>query len=66
MKQDGSDRPPRSVDGFDRGWAGHRRRQARIGLALTPLQRLRWLEETMEEMRRLLGRSRAVRPEPQD
>jgi hypothetical protein len=46
-------------DGFDRGWVGHRRRQARIGLGLTPSQRLRWLEQTMDEMRRLLGRARA-------
>jgi hypothetical protein len=58
MKHDGSDPPPRSVEGFDRGWEGHRRRQARIGLALTPLQRLRWLEQTMDELRRLLGRAR--------
>jgi len=42
---------------FDSGYEGHFRRQARIGLKLTPAQRLRWLEETMEEMRRLLGRA---------
>ena len=66
MKQDGSGRPYRSVDGFDRGWVGHRRRQVRIGLGLTPLQRLRWLEQTMDEMRRLLGRARTVRHERQE
>ena len=65
MKHDGSDQPHRSMDGFDRGWDGHRRRQARIGLALTPVQRLRWLEQTMEEMQRLLGRARTVRQERQ-
>ena len=63
MKHDESDRQHQSVDGFDRGWDGHRRRQARIGLRLTPLQRLRWLEQTMDEMQRLLGRARVFRQE---
>jgi hypothetical protein len=49
-----------SSAGFDRGFDGHRRRQAVAGLALTPAQRLRWLEDTMQEMRRLLGRARGV------
>ena len=49
-------------DGFDRGWEGHARRQAAIGLELTPAQRLRWLEETMATMRRWLGRARQGRP----
>ena len=44
--------------GFDNGHSGHQRRQARLGLALTPAERLRWLEETMKEMRALLGRAR--------
>jgi hypothetical protein len=47
--------------GFDRGFAGHSRRQAVAGLALTPAERLRWLEEAMIEMRRLLGRARKRR-----
>ena len=63
MRKDESDPASRSEDGFDRGWDGHRRRQARIGLGLTPLQRLRWLEETVDEMRRILGRARAVQSE---
>ena len=50
-------------DGFDRGFDGHRRRQLIAGLALTPAQRLKWLEDTMAEMRRLLGRARPI-PEP--
>jgi hypothetical protein len=49
-------------DGFDRGWEGHARRQATIGLALTPAERLRWLEETMATMRRWLGRAEESRP----
>lgn len=43
----------------DPGWdyAGHRRRQARLGLELSPAERLRWLEESMEELRKLVGRA---------
>jgi hypothetical protein len=47
---------------FDRGFEGHSRRQARLGLKLTPAKRLRWLEQTMEELRGLLGRARQGRP----
>jgi hypothetical protein len=56
-----SDPRPADEGRFDSGWEGHRRRQARPGLALTPLQRLRWLEPTMDELRRVLGRARAAR-----
>lgn len=45
---------------------GHRRRQARLGLQLTPPQRLLWLEQTMAEMRLLLGRARGIKPRRQD
>jgi predicted oxidoreductase len=48
--------------GFDRGFDGHARRQARIGLHMTPAERLRWLERTMEELRPLVGRARQGRP----
>ena len=41
-----------------RGFEGHRRRQARLGLGLSPAERLRWLEESMEELGRLVGRAR--------
>jgi len=47
---------------FDRGFEGHSRRQARLGLKLTPAERLRWLEQTMEELRGLLGRARQGHP----
>ena len=47
---------------FDRGFEGHNRRQARLGLKLTPAERLRWLEQTMEELRGILGRARQGRP----
>lgn len=53
---------PDEEAGFDRGFEGHRRRQARLGLRLTPAERLRWLEQTMEELRRLVGRARHGRP----
>jgi hypothetical protein len=46
------------ANGFDRGFDGHWRRQVRRGLALTPAERLRWLEQTVEELRRLVGRAR--------
>ena len=64
QKELGRPRPP--GDGFDRGWEGHRRRQARLGLQLTPPQRLLWLEQTMAEMRLLLGRARGIKPRRQD
>jgi hypothetical protein len=44
--------------GVPRGFDGHRRAQARRGLSLTPAERLRWLEETMETLRRWQGRAR--------
>ena len=43
---------------FPRGFDGHRRAQARIGLSLTYAERLRWLEETMVALRRWQGRAR--------
>ena len=36
----------------------HRRRQIRRGLDLTPAERLRWLEESVAELRGLLDQSR--------
>ena len=48
--------------GFDRGFEGHWRRQVRLGLALTPAQRLRWLEQIMDELRPLVGRARLATP----
>jgi hypothetical protein len=49
-------------DRFDRGYEGHRRRQARLGLNLTPAERLRWLEQAMDELRGILGRARRAGP----
>ncbi len=37
---------------------GTRRHHIRLGLQLTPTERLRWLEETVDEMRRLQGLAR--------
>jgi hypothetical protein len=45
--------------GFPRGWDGHRRAQAGIGLGMTPAERLRWLQETL---RRWQGRARSPSP----
>ncbi len=47
---------------FDWGFEGHGRRQAKLGLGLSPAERLRWLEESMEEFRKLVGRARQGRP----
>jgi hypothetical protein len=41
---------------------GNRRRQLRMGLELTPVERLRWLEETVEEILPWVGRARLGRP----
>jgi hypothetical protein len=49
-------------DGFPRGWDGHRRAQAGIGLGMTPAERLRWLQETLETLRRWQGRARSPSP----
>jgi hypothetical protein len=42
-------------------FAGTRRHHVRQGLLMTPLERLRWLEETVDEMRRLQGLARLGR-----
>jgi hypothetical protein len=47
---------------MDSGFNSHRREQAGMGLRLTPAQRLRWLEETMETLRRWQGLARPTRP----
>jgi hypothetical protein len=41
----------------DYGWTceEHRRRQTRRELEMTPAERLRWLEETMAELRAIQG-----------
>ncbi len=45
--------------------AEHQRRQARMGLSLTPAERLAWLERTNAEMRALLGLARKKETEQQ-
>jgi hypothetical protein len=52
-------RKPRLPE-IPRGFDGHRRAQAGFGLRLTPVERLRWLEETMAALRRWRGRARAA------
>lgn len=47
---------------FDRGFEGHSRRQVKLGLRLSPAERLEWLERAMDELRGLLGRARKGRP----
>lgn len=55
-----SAKDPRSPGEAAGPW--QRREQTRIGLRMTPAQRLRWLEETMATLRRWCGRARAGRP----
>jgi len=50
--------PDRKEDVWD--FDGTRRHHIRLGLRLTPAERLRWLEETVDEMRRLQGLARKV------
>lgn len=62
MSEAGANIEVKGHAGFDRGFDGHWRRQVRLGLVLTPAQRLRWLEQTMEELRPLVGRARLATP----
>ena len=43
---------------FDGSFDGTRRRQLLAGRELDPAARLRWLERTLEELRRLQGRAK--------
>lgn len=45
----------------DWDFEGARRHHIRRGLMLTPAERLHWLEETVDEMRRLQGLARRGR-----
>jgi hypothetical protein len=47
---------------WDWDFEGARRHHLKLGLDLTPEERLRWLEETIEEMRSLQGLARNGRP----
>jgi len=53
------DRPSRSPPRTEYGWSfeetAHRQRLA--GLAMTPLERLRWLDRRKKELQDLLGRA---------
>ncbi len=51
---------PGASDPYDWSYEAHARRQARLGLELTPAERLRWLEDTNAMMRELLGRAQAA------
>jgi hypothetical protein len=47
-----------SSEEFDWSHAGNQRRQRRVGLTLTPAERLAWLEEMLDELLPLVGRAR--------
>jgi hypothetical protein len=44
----------------DAAFAAHKREQARRALAMTPSERLRWLEITVRELRNLQGLAKRV------
>ncbi|MES1242922.1 MAG: hypothetical protein ABUT39_15005 [Acidobacteriota bacterium] len=50
-------RAPNPADPGEITWdfEGTRRHHIRLGLQMTPVERLRWLEDTVEEMRQLQG-----------
>lgn len=62
MTDTGRPRSRVADSGWDRGFEGHRRRQSGVGLRLTYSERLRWLEQTMEELRPMVGRARYGTP----
>ncbi len=50
----------RVPDDFGYDFAGTRQWQITMGLALTPTERLRWLDKKVQEMQKLVGRARNV------
>ena len=48
----------RRATGFGQGYDDVRRRQIRLGLKLTPSERLRWLEHALETFSAWKGRAR--------
>ena len=61
---DSEPEPEAPSDQEDVAWdfAGTRRQHILRGLRMTPAERLQWLEETVDEMRRLQGLARLGRP----
>jgi len=53
--------PKPEANGCTWDFEGTRRHHIRAGLRLSPLERLRWLEETVDEMRQLQGLARKGR-----
>lgn len=49
---------------FDWTYEATWRRQVRLGLTLTPAERLEWLETTLAELRPLVGRAREAAAAP--
>lgn len=62
INKEGQPSTSKQAEGLNWDFEGHRHRQARLGLWLTPAERLRWLEQSMDELRKLVGRARQGRP----
>jgi hypothetical protein len=58
------ERPPLDDESFAWSPEANRKRQALLGLRMTPAQRLRWLETTVAEMRKILGKARKASARP--
>ncbi len=56
---------PLKTGSFDWSHVDTRRRQERVGLEMTPAERLLWLEEILDELLPLVGRARAKRQTPE-
>jgi hypothetical protein len=56
-------KPPSQTDQEETVWDfdGTRRHHIRLGLRMTPAERLHWLEKTVDEMRQLQGLARKGR-----
>lgn len=54
---------PDDRDEIDAAFAVHKREQARRALAMTPIERLRWLENTVRELRKLQGLAKTAKAE---
>ena len=53
-----ADKKPPGLGEFDGSHVGNQRRQRRMGLQMTPAERLAWLEEMLDELLPLVGRAR--------
>lgn len=61
MSEPSAPKTPVAKEEISWNFEGTRRHHLRLGLRMTPAERLRWLEETVDEMLRLQGLARRGR-----